>query len=289
MRFSVAIETEKRIAIPACTAERRNLSRAMPAAVGGAPQAVVRFDVAVKTENRTRAEDGQGGGGAIGSGDMPAALQPIWSLHAPTPEEVAAFLASPEDGGAAEGLSYGEAGASRDDTARPAGYNVDHNRERLGSGEGDFAVACAALRAWRMFPAPWTRIAPAHAPLQVGQIVAMQARALGLWWLNACRIVYLIDEHHLDEGAPVVRRFGFAYGTLRAHVEQGEERFSVELRADGGVWYDLRAFSRPRYWPVRLAKPLARGLQARFVRESKAAMRAAVHAGSGAVSTLSSR
>jgi len=211
---------------------------------------------------------------------MPAALQPIWSPHAPTAEEVGAFLASCE-GGAGEDLSYAEVGASRDDAVRPAGYNVDHNRERLGQGEGDFAAACAARRAWRMFPAPWTRIAPANAPLRVGQVVAMQAQAVGLWWLNACRIVYVLEERDAAARAGVARWFGFAYGTLRAHVEQGEERFSVELRDDGSVWYDLRAFSRPRYWPVRLAKPIARRLQARFVRESKSAMRAAVRAGRG--------
>ncbi len=224
---------------------------------------------------------------------MPATLQPRWSLHAPTAAEVAAFLAvqpgaTAADNGA-EVFSYREVGDSRDDTARPSGYNVDHNRAQLGRGEEDFEAACAALRAWRMFPAPWTRISPAHAPLRVGQVIAMQAHALGAWWLNACRIVYVLDERAAGAtsavGAsgitgenPVVRRFGFAYGTLPAHVEQGEERFSVELRADGGVWYDLRAFSRPRYWPVRLAKPLARRLQLRFVRESQAAMRAAVAA-----------
>jgi len=133
-----------------------------------------------------------------------------------------------------------------------------------------FAAACAALQAWRMFPAPWTAIIPADTPIRVGEVVAMQAHAAGLWWLNACRIVYVFDE------AEPVRRFGFAYGTLGAHVEQGEERFTVELLADGAVWYDLLAFSRPRYWPVRLAKRAARRLQRRFVRESQAAMRAAV-------------
>jgi uncharacterized protein (UPF0548 family) len=130
-----------------------------------------------------------------------------------------------------------------------------------------------------MFPAPWTRIAPENAPLQVGGIVVMQAHAMGLWWLNGAEIVYLIDER--AGGADTVeRRYGFAYGTLPAHVEQGEERFSVELHTNGSVWYDLRAFSRPRYWPVRIGERFARRLQARFVRDSQAAMRAAVVAGS---------
>lgn len=190
--------------------------------------------------------------------------RPLWFWSEPSGETVAQFLEEEAKGK----FSYTEVGASRD--GAPAGYAIDHNRVRLGEGEKVFAAACAELRAWRMFPAPWTMILPARAPIKEGTLVAMQAHALGLWWLNACRIVYVIDE------AGPVRRFGFAYGTLAAHVEQGEERFSVELREDGSVWYDLRAFSRPRFWPVRLAKPLARGLQKRFARESLAAMKKAV-------------
>jgi uncharacterized protein (UPF0548 family) len=53
---------------------------------------------------------------------------------------------------------------------------------------------------------------------------------------------------------------------------KGEELFSVERHADGTVWYRVLAFSRPRYWLVRLTKPLARRLQRKFVRDSKAAM-----------------
>ncbi|MBL9202622.1 MAG: DUF1990 domain-containing protein [Opitutaceae bacterium] len=194
----------------------------------------------------------------------------MWFRDAPNAAAVGLFLASLEAAKAAH--SYGPVGATRSmpPGRPPAGYTLDHNAQRIGDGEGMFLRACAALRAWRMFPAPWTSITPADAPIRAGMIVAMQARAFGLWWLNACRIVYVLEESGAGE-----RRFGFAYGTLEAHVESGEERFSVELRADGSVWYDLLAFSRPHYWPVRLARPLARGLQARFVRESKAAMLAA--------------
>jgi uncharacterized protein (UPF0548 family) len=208
---------------------------------------------------------------------MPAGQQPQWFFRPPDAGRVSAFLAAQPAGIDPGDFSYPEVGVTREITARPAGYNFDHNRQELGAGEHDFEAACDALRAWQMFPAPWTRITPAHAPLRAGQVVAMQAHALGLWWLNACRIVHLIDDAGAGPtGEGSVRRFGFAYGTLPAHVEQGEEQFAVELLADGSVWYDLRAFSRPRFWPVRLAKPLARRLQARFVRESKAAMLAAV-------------
>src|ERR687894_409824 len=94
---------------------------------------------------------------------------------------------------------------------------------------------------------------------------------LGLWWLNACRIVYVVDE----EGP--VTRFGFANGTLPGHAGVGEERFLIEWdRASGEVWYDILAFSRPHVFLSRLGYPYLRRVQGRFGRESTAAMVRAV-------------
>ena len=195
---------------------------------------------------------------------MPKFPSPEWSRERPTAAHIAGFLARM----AGQPFSYREVGATRG--APPAGYNFDDNAVRLGCGPVTYDRACAALRAWRMFPAPWTVILPVGSPVREGQVVAMLARACGLWWLNSCRIVYVTEE------AAPVRRFGFAYGTLPAHVEQGEEFFSIEWRTDDSVWYRVQAFSRPRFWPVRLAKPFARNLQRKFVRDSKAAMVLAV-------------
>lgn len=188
----------------------------------------------------------------------------MWVFKKPSEEQIERFLASQ----ARHAFSYREVGLS--EGGSPAGYDLDHNRVLLGTGPHVFETACAALRRWDMFPAPWTQIHPKNTPIQVGKVVAMVAHVFGLWWLNACRIVYVIDET-----API-RRFGFAYGTLPGHVECGEERFTVEWRADDTVWYDVRAFSHPRYWLVRLAYPLARRVQKRFVVHSQAAMRQAV-------------
>jgi uncharacterized protein (UPF0548 family) len=171
-------------------------------------------------------------------------------------------------------FSYPHVGASAGEA--PGGYDLDHNRARLGGGRAAFDAACDALRRWAQFPAPWTAVHPGEAPLTPGSVVAVLARAFGLWWLSAARVVYAVEEP-----APL-RRFGFAYGTLPGHVEEGEERFTVEWHADGSVWYDLRAFSRPRHPLARLAYPLARRQQRRFVRESQAAMRRAVSAAVGA-------
>src|SRR5689334_18507932 len=119
---------------------------------------------------------------------MPSWNQPQWLWSRPSAQRVATFL----DHQRAMLPSYPEVGLSRD--GAPAGYHLDHNRVLLGKGESDFAAACDALRVWRMFPKPWTDITPAAAPIQEGQVVAMLAHALGFWWLNACRIVYVLDE-----------------------------------------------------------------------------------------------
>ena len=90
--------------------------------------------------------------------------------------------------------------------------------------------------------------------------------------LNAARIVYTVDSN--DSGAT----YGFAYGTLVEHVEQGEERFTVEYDpANDAVWYDLFAFSKPRHPLARIAYPISRYLQRRFAQASLRAMLSAVN------------
>ena len=184
----------------------------------------------------------------------------MWFFTRPSEETVLAFRLEQ----ARLPFSYPEVGASAREP--PAGYTLDHNRVQLGAGQAVFDAACAALRRWQQFPAPWIEVHPATTPLQEGRTVAVLARAFGLWWLNAARIVYVIEE------MSPVRRFGFAYGTLPGHAEYGEERFSIEWHSNDSVWYDLLAFSRPHALPARLAFPLTRRLQKRFARESQAAM-----------------
>lgn len=192
------------------------------------------------------------------------ASAPRIRLRRPSDEERLRFLADATD----EPFSYPELGASK--AGAPRGYDLDHNRVRLGTGRATYERARAALRRWAMFPPGWTRVVHREAALAPGQTVCVQFHLLGLWWLNALRIVYVLDE------SEPVRRYGFAYGTLACHVECGEERFSVEWLADDSVWYDLYAFSRPELWAARMARPVARALQRRFVRDSQAALCAAV-------------
>jgi uncharacterized protein (UPF0548 family) len=189
----------------------------------------------------------------------------VFSLIAPSEDEIRRFISQQND----SGFSYSEIGASATAVA-PTGYNVDHNRVQLGRGEVTWRRASEAIRAWQMFSMPWVRLHWPTAPIRVGTNVAVSVRHLGFYSVNACRIVYVVDE----DGP--MRRFGFAYGTLAEHAESGEERFTVEWDGKGNVWYDIFAFSRPRQPLARLGYPLSRSLQKKFARASKVAMLQAV-------------
>ena len=182
----------------------------------------------------------------------------MFRISAPTERDVEEFIAAQRN----LPYTYSEVGATN--TTPPAGYNVDHNRVRLGEGEATYLRAIEALKNWRHFDLGWVTIVPRGVAIEAGATVAVKARAFGTWSLNACRIVYVIDEP---------RRFGFAYGTLPGHVECGEERFLIEWLPDDSVWYDILAFSRPQHPLVKLSAPLARRLQKRFARESLARMK----------------
>jgi uncharacterized protein (UPF0548 family) len=185
----------------------------------------------------------------------------MFLLRKPSAEQISEFI----DAQRGKPFSYAEVGATQGKL--PTAYTVDHNRTKLGSGARTYAQAVAALRVWKQFDLGWTRIVPPLSTIQAEQIVAVQARSFGVWSLNACRVVYVIDTE---------RKLGFAYGTLEAHAERGEERFLVEWDAqDDSVCYDILAFSQPEHPLVRLGRPLARMLQKRFARDSLQAMREA--------------
>jgi uncharacterized protein (UPF0548 family) len=190
----------------------------------------------------------------------------VLSFRSPSDTTIQRFLASAGE----SRLTYSEVGATAG--IIPPLYTSDHNRVKLGTGAEVWDRAVLALRTWKMFNIPWIQLCRQATPIAVGENVAVVARYLNCYWLNACRIVYAVDEP-----AGPLRRFGFAYGTLEDHAESGEERFLLEWDGDSNeVWYDLLAFSRPNQFLARVGYPFARRLQKRFVAESKLAMVRAV-------------
>jgi uncharacterized protein (UPF0548 family) len=188
----------------------------------------------------------------------------MFRLSKPSPATVQAFLAAQTH----REFSYERVGASR--ASAPTGYVLDHNRVQLGVGRTAFERAKNAVKQWKTFDMSWLELCWPTAAIEAGVTVAVVVRHLGFWSLNACRIVYTIEE------GGAIEKFGFAYGTLPDHSEMGEERFTVEFHAETeSVWYDIYAFSRPRPF-ARLAFPYSRVLQKRFAEDSKKAMKRAV-------------
>jgi uncharacterized protein (UPF0548 family) len=188
----------------------------------------------------------------------------MFYLSKPGRSSIHAFISAQKN----QEFSYAEVGHSRQQA--PGGYTTDHYRIDLSQGAESFERAKCAVRQWKMFDIPWIDLCWPDTPIEPGATVAVLVSHLGFWSMNACRIIYVIDEHGSSE------KYGFAYGTLPDHGEIGEERFTVEFDLkDETVWYDIYAFSRPTTL-ARLFYPATRALQKRFARGSKAAMQRAV-------------
>ena len=151
--------------------------------------------------------------------------------------------------------TYPEVGATRD-AALPAGYRHDRYRRRLGSGPGAWDAARDGLRAWACHEGAGLARLPERPELREGETLVQVLPVGPAYVLGACRIVYVIDEPE---------RFGFSYGTLPLHPEQGEEAFVVRRDGAGAgdVWLDIVVFSRPRHPMARVGWPLGRVIQVR--------------------------
>ena len=146
------------------------------------------------------------------------------------------------------------------------GFSRDELTTPVGRGPEAFERASAALERWAHFNLGWVEVFPGNAPLTEGTTVGVVVRHLGFWSMNGCRVVYGIGRRGTGE-------FGYAYGTLTNHAERGEEIFKVTLDPRSGqVGYTIRAASQPRAALATLGYPVTRLLQARFRRDSAAAM-----------------
>ncbi|MGF1580901.1 MAG: DUF1990 family protein [Gemmataceae bacterium] len=186
------------------------------------------------------------------------------SIRKPTTEVIKRFLDSQKT----LDFTYPDVGAT--ESCPPKGYVVDRTRKCLGRGRAVFEEARSALYGWRQLRLGWLEVWPPSSRIEAGQTVAIVARSLGVWFVNACRVVYVLDQ-------PEEHRFGFAYGTLPGHVATGEERFLVEWDSKTDeVWFDILAFSRPRHFLARWGYLYVRRVQKYFGRSSARAMEQAV-------------
>jgi uncharacterized protein (UPF0548 family) len=148
-------------------------------------------------------------------------------------------------------LTYAEIGSTRS-TTLPPGYQHHRATLQVGSGDASWQLAQQAIRLWKAHEHAGLTVTPHGAALEEGTTVLVSGGVGPLLLMAPCRIVYHTDE-------PV--RFGFAYGTLPGHPEQGEEAFHVLRQDDGAVIAEMVAFSRPADLPTKLAAPVARVIQ----------------------------
>jgi uncharacterized protein (UPF0548 family) len=137
---------------------------------------------------------------------------------------------------------------------RPEGFRHDHYQALLGRGVEVFHRAANGLKSWKAHTAPGIRVFPQGEEIRAGATVVVTLGTPFLALAAPCRIVGVIDEK---------TRWGFAYGTLPGHPEQGEEAFVVSISPDETVLFEIVAFSRPGDPLVRLAGPLGRAIQKR--------------------------
>lgn len=137
----------------------------------------------------------------------------------------------------------------------PVGHTLDDDLGRSLPGESidvaSFDAARTALRTWVAHRGVGFDVVPPDAAVEVGTTVLIVLRRGPLYVLARNRIVAVVDEPD---------RFGWAYGTLEGHPEQGEEAFLVERRGDGAR-VTIRHDSAPASWSARLVGPLAKRWQ----------------------------
>jgi uncharacterized protein (UPF0548 family) len=163
--------------------------------------------------------------------------------------------------------TYSEIGASRNEVL-PTGYHHVRVEERVGDAAA-FDRAVDGLRTWVAHEGAGLRILPTG-PVEPGATVIAVTSMGPAQIVAPCRIVAVFKEPD---------SFGFAYGTLPGHPEQGEESFVLERR-DDSTYFSVRAFSKPVDPLARLSGPVGRAVQRSVTRRYVSALRRFVELGS---------
>jgi uncharacterized protein (UPF0548 family) len=162
-----------------------------------------------------------------------------------------AFLESLREQQRHAAFTYANVGATRTG-AVITGFKTDTYSVHVGRGQAVFQAAKRMLEGWQIHQARGLQLCTDGHNLETQQTVVLVARVLFVNVMCACRVTYIINE---------ARAFGFAYGTLPAHPECGEERFLVEWLENDEVRFSLFSFSKPSSLLFWLAYPVGRLLQ----------------------------
>jgi uncharacterized protein (UPF0548 family) len=161
----------------------------------------------------------------------------------------------------------------------PTGWHVDDRCQQLASeppgepiSEGSWETAKRLISGYEFADPSLVRANYEHdAPLE-GRDMVLELRALGLITVHVgVRVVDVYDEVREFDGRRA-RVFGWAYRTLKGHVEQGQMDWMVWKWLDSGVVeFHVRAVSRPapiRNPIIRIGFLLVRGHERRTFLDS---------------------
>lgn len=162
-------------------------------------------------------------------------------------------------------LTYNAVGATLSG-GQPDGYVHDDESVALGDGAAVFEKGRQALQEWAAHRGSGMVVSEG-ARVRKGETIALAAPLPVGTALAVCRIVEVIDE---------ADRYGFAYGTLPLHPEEGEEAFLIERDSEDRVRFRIIAFSKPSYWAARVGRPAARRLQLKALASYLRAMQQAI-------------
>lgn len=184
-------------------------------------------------------------------------MTPVIGVGRPSRPDLERLLAAQAD----EPFAYAPVGMVRDGGSAP-GWHHHLDRRRIGTGADDYENAVAQLRGWQAQRGAGLTVVPTGEVAEgVDVVIVLPLPVLAV--TIACRVAYVIDEPD---------RWGFGYGTLEHHAEQGEETFVVERDGDDAVWFTVESLSRWRHPLARLGAPVSLLLQRTITRRYLAAL-----------------
>jgi len=155
------------------------------------------------------------------------------------------------------------------------GYMITKTRKKVGSGKQTYDEAIKAVKAWEHLQLGWN--STTKPDMRPGTTICSATQTVVPWSVLPAQVVYCKEEAATLEGGKG-RRFAMGMCSLNGHMLAGEERFQVEMLADGSVWYDVFLFSKPDTLLALVSLPVVKLMQMRYVNDSAAAVAAAVKA-----------
>lgn len=162
------------------------------------------------------------------------------------------------------------------DEVKQGGFMITKSRAKVGEGRKAFDAAVAAIKKWQHLQLGWNETTKPS--MAAGTKICSITQTVVPWSVLPAEVAYMKEGGYEFKPKDKGRRFALGLNSLTGHQLAGEERFAVELHADGSVWYDVFLFSRPDTLLALASLPVVKIMQLRYVNDSVKAMKGALEA-----------